>query len=83
MMSFKLMSFNSFIYFSTMFRSKYVVVLLVMTTRELLSEQIKLAEIWDFISFKSLLMFAMCAFDYTMTLFALFTPHKYDNLFSR
>ena len=61
MMSFKLTLFNSFMYLSTMFRLEDVATLLVVTTNFLLSEQMKLAEILDFIPFKSLLMFVMYA----------------------
>ena len=61
------MSFNSFMYFSMMFRSENVAILLVMTINFLLLEQIKLVEI-------SLLMFAMCIFDCIITLSTLFAP---------
>ena len=66
-MLFKSMSFNYFMYFSMMFRSENVAILLVMTTNFLLLEQIKLVEIL-------LLMFAMCIFDCIITLSTLFAP---------
>jgi len=64
--------FNSFIYFSTTFKSEELAILLVVITTLLLSEQIWLAEILNFIPFSNLLIFAICIFYYTMTLFTLF-----------
>ena len=66
------MSLSFFIYFSTIFKSKNTAILLAVTTILLLLGQMKLVEISNFISFKSLFILSIYTFDCAITLFTLF-----------
>ena len=65
--------FKSFTYFSMMFKSDIAVILLVVTIKPLLSNQIKLTKISNLTFLKGLLILVIIyTFDYTITLSILF-----------
>jgi len=68
----KSISFKLFTYFSMIFKSDIIAILLVMTMVPLILDQIKSTETSDLIPLKSLLILTICIFDCTITLSTLF-----------
>ena len=72
LLKFKSTSFKLFTYFSMIFKSDIIAILLVMTMIPLILDQIKSTETSDLIPLKSLLILTICIFDCTITLSTLF-----------
>jgi len=67
-----------FTYFSMTFKSNVVTTLLVITIIPLLLDWIKLTKIFDLIFLRSLLMLAICTFNYA---FYIVHSHRNNDLF--